>query len=301
MFHFLLYRIGAVFLFCLTTNHLFADLSAQLTHQSVDAHTSSQTLEIEKQHENYAFSFLGQRDTLPNAQRFTNAALIASSRKNFNEHQLSLGLGAHFYQQQVRNTAAQTPNFVPAFALEWRHPRFLGSVQVSQKMTHAAIALLADLFVPVEWSSSFLSLPAQPYRWSLDAYASLFAWGGIVLGYEPITAFSRAGFFVTPSATLQARALVRMRQNGEAFAEFSLGYVFEEKSHTPLVEPTKTHAAQEKIPLRKKERVVPRFSVLVKWGLTPVEALRLSREKNICALSINAQALLKRHKWECRA
>ncbi|MFO1469404.1 MAG: hypothetical protein U1F27_00025 [Turneriella sp.] len=67
------------------------------------------------------------------------------------------------------------------------------------------------------------------------------------------------------------------------------------------------NATKPTVPLETKEvkrppkqRHAPAFATLVKWGLTPVEALRFAREKDICKLNAASQAILLKHRWECR-
>jgi hypothetical protein len=121
----------------------------------------------------------------------------------------------------------------------------------------------------------------------------------LITGYEPLAQNTRAGLWFKPLEGLNARFLARLNPQNATQWELSLSYQID--SIAP--------AAAEKLPARaelkedkrpRKPRQAPAFGTLVKWGLTPVEALRFAREKDACKLTAASQAVLSKHHWECR-
>ena len=48
----------------------------------------------------------------------------------------------------------------------------------------------------------------------------------------------------------------------------------------------------------KKAKFLP-FYTMLKWGLTPIEAYKLSLSKDICKSSARVKEILKKKKWHC--
>ncbi|MBV6492596.1 MAG: hypothetical protein LDLANPLL_00591 [Turneriella sp.] len=298
--------IFALCTFFLKTQDLQAVSASFTSQQGSKTFVRRNAAEVDESHEGYSLLLFGVRNELTPGMHTSNAAVIASAAKEFNVHRLQIGLGTHFFQQKTGSTPTTTPQILPAFGFEWRHPVFFMGIQFSERMVRAQVSFLADLFIPVEFSSGFENLPGEVNLWSFDAYAFLAKYGGVVLGYEPLQEVTRAGVWISPIENLQARALARIFSQSETYVEFSMRYSLDVFTPEERKIKNTTEDVPEKVNLTNKKnnfpknKKVPSFAILVKWGLSPVEALKLSNEKNICALSSKAQEVLKRHKWECR-
>lgn len=280
-------------------------LSARLSHDGGNGNASrsalSDSLELEDAGTDWGYSVFARRDDLSNDRTLVNAAAIVSAGKRLGDHNFYLGLGAHFRQQKLNARSAEATDILPAAGFLWQHEAFRTDISASAKLTRASLAFLVTAGIPWELNSEFEALYSQPYRWSANIFAFVSRYGGLIFGYEPAAVRGRAGLWLKPLDNLQLRSLMRFAPGSETFWEFSLSYQFAIK--TEAAEPKIKIAAAEskKEPQPKKTPHVPPFATLVKWGLTPVEALRFAREKEICNLSAPAQAALKRHRWECRA
>jgi hypothetical protein len=280
-------------------------LSARLLHDSANANAtraaSSAALELEDASDSWSYTVFARRDDFAGDRTLTNAAALVSAGKRFGDHNFYLGLGAHFRQQKPSARPAEPADFMPALALAWHHSAFRTDISGSQKMTRAALAFLMNVGIPLELGSEFEYLESQPYRLSANLFAFVSRYGGLIAGYEPLAVRGRAGFWLKPLESLQLRSLMRFAPGRETYWEFSVAYAFDINHPEAPIAPAIQTETKPEVPKNKKPKTVPAFSTLVKWGLTPVEALRFAREKDICNLSAPAQAALKKHRWECHA
>jgi hypothetical protein len=280
-------------------------LTARLGYDGGNANAAraadSATLEMDHLEAHWGYAVYARRETLPRDRTLTNASAFGTAGGTLEGHSFFLGLGAHFRQQILQGRSSEIPGFLPAAAFFWRHDVFHTEIAASEKMSRAALAILFTAGIPWEISGDFEYLDSQPYRWSLNAFAFVSRYGGLIVGYEPLALRGRAGVWLSLQESLQLRSVVRFTPGLESFWEFSLQFTFDVQT-VPREQAAAAVAAvqyQEKsAPLKSK--TVPAFGTLVKWGLTPVEALKLTREKNICALSAASRAALKKHHWECR-
>lgn len=294
-----LLTVAVILLWLLLTKSPHA-LGARLTHDGGNGNATrsvqSQSLELEDGGDEWGYAVFARRDALSGDRTLTNAAAVISAGKRFGSHQFYLGLGAHFRQQKLNARTSEAGEFLPAAGLGWHHDDFRIDIAASQQMTRSALSFLMHAGIPFELSSEFEYLYSQPYRWSANVFAFVSRYGGLILGYEPQAERSRAGLWLKPMENLQLRSLARLQAGSETYWEFSLSYTFETVHEKTLPAPLKIKPAVTK---KKLPQSVPAFATLVKWGLTPVEALRYAREKNVCTLSAHAQAALARHNWEC--
>ncbi len=280
-------------------------LSARLTHDGGNGNAAraalSDSLEVEDTTDHWGYAVFARRHDLSGDRILTNAAALMQAGKRFGDHAFYLGLGAHFRQQKLNTRSTEPADFLPAAGLSWHHPVFRTDIAASAKLTRATLAFLVRPGIPLEFNTEFEALYSQPYRWSANVFAFVSKYGGLILGYEPVSVRARAGLWLKPVEHLQLRSLMRLAPGSETYWEFSLSYSIQVE-HSESAEPVlQAVPAETKKPTPKKPQTVPAFATLVKWGLTPVEALQYAREKDICALSAAAQAALKRHHWECRS
>jgi hypothetical protein len=294
--------VAAIYLVLARPGHA---LQARLTHDGGNGNANraalSDSLEVEDATEHWGYTVFARRDDLSDDRTLANAAALMQAGKRFGGHAFYLGLGAHFRQQKLNARSAEPADFLPAAGLSWHHDLFRTDVAASAKMTRAALAFLVQAGIPLELNTEFEALYSQPYRWSANVFAFVSRYGGLILGYEPVSVRARAGLWLKPLEHLQLRSLMRISPGVETYWEFSLSYSIQVDHSDPAEPVLKTTPAEKKIAAPKKPQTVPAFATLVKWGLTPVEALKYAREKDICSLSASAQAALKRHHWECRS
>lgn len=278
-------------------------LNARLLHDSANANAtrsaSSAALELEDATDSWSYTVFARRDDFAGDRTLTNAAALVSAGKRFGDHNFYLGLGAHFRQQKPNARLAEAADFMPALALAWHHAAFRTDISGSQKMTRTSLAFLIHAGIPFELSSEFEYLESQPYRLSANLFAFVSRYGGLIAGYEPLAVRGRAGFWLKPLESLQLRSLMRFAPGRETYWEFSVAYSFDISHKEAAAAPAIQTEAKPEVQKNKRPKTVPAFATLVKWGLTPVEALRFAREKDICSLSAPAQAALKKHRWEC--
>lgn len=279
-------------------------LNARLGYDGGNANATraadNATLEMEHLETHWGYAVYGRREALPRDRTLTNASAIGMAGGTLEGHSFFVGLGAHFKHQVIQSRSSGTPGILPAAAFFWRHDAFHTEIAASEKMTRSAMAFLFTAGIPWEIGSDFEYLDSQPYRWSVNAFAFISRYGGLIVGYEPLAFRGRVGAWFSLQDSLQLRSVVRFAPALESFWEFSLQFTFDVQTASPQHAGAAVAALQyqeKSVPVKTK--TVPAFGTLVKWGLTPVEALKLTREKNICALSANARAALKKHHWEC--
>lgn len=275
--------------------------NARLTHETPKAGATrpavSDALSLTHSGALWRYAIFGRRDELVADRNLLNAVVIASGGLRFGGHGLYLGLGTHFQRVQLSGQSGQS-RFAPAAGFHWQSDRFNLEILGAEKLTRAQAALFIHFLIPVELMSLFEYLESQPYRWSVDIFASVSRLGGLIGGFEPIAPAARAGLWLKPLENLSLRALSRLPLTGEVYFEFSCAYAWNDIPAPGLS--VRSEEALEPPAKVKPETRIPAFATLIKWGLTPVMALKLTREKNICALDRNSRAKLARHHWECR-
>jgi hypothetical protein len=257
-----------------------------------------------------SYNLFARRDDFAGDRSLLNAAALVYSGFTVEEHRFGFGLGSHYRLEKLQRLPTRQGNFFPAVGFFWSHPQFRADLSGSEFLTRISLSYLFDLALPVELNSDFEYLHSQPYRWSANAFVFVSRFGGVITGYEPLSQRVRAGLWLAPAKALRLSALSRFG-TGETFWEFALS--FELDAAAPAEGegegelnryPAKTgNSEKSKEPPKRQRRTpkkVPAFALLVKWGLSPVEALKFSREKDACALSESAQRVLAEKNWGCR-
>jgi hypothetical protein len=279
-------------------------VTARLAHDGGAADASrraaSESLELENTAGFMALGIFARRDALAQDRDLTNVLALAGAAVELEGHRFQFSLGSHYRHERL-NARTNTPgSFYPAVGFLWSHAVFRSEVIASEFATRASGSFLLEMLLPLEFNSEFEYLHSQPYRWSAQIYAYLSAYGGLILGYEPLSNAARAGAWLSPIESLKLRTIARLANSGETYFEISLQYSLD------VAQTVESQASEPYAPKRvrqKKRRLpekVPAFATLVKWGLSPVEALRFTREKDACALSESARASLARKNWGCR-
>lgn len=253
-----------------------------------------------------SYNVYARRDDFAGDRSLLNAAALAYSGFTVEEHRFGFGLGSHYRLEKLQRLRAGQGDFYPALGFFWSHPLFRADLSGSEYLTRVSVSGLIDLGLPVELNCDFEYLHSQPYRWSANAFLFVSRYGGAIAGYEPLSQRLRAGFWVAPAKALRLSALTRFGA-GETFYELALSFQFDDTAqpqgelpgyHANADQPEKDDAPKKS--QRRTPRNVPAFAVLVKWGLSPVEALKFTREKDACALSERAQRTLAAKNWGCR-
>jgi len=287
-------------------------LDARLTHDTGNStalrQAASESLTANELTAAWGYRILARREALAD-RTLASAAGLFGRVFALAEHRLFFGLGTHFFQQNLGARANSTGDVLPALAASWRHPDFHFDVAASQNLTRTSLSFLLRMGVPTELNSEFEYLFSQPYRWSANLFVHISRYGGLIAGYEPIAERARFGLWLKPTRELQLRTVARFDFSNSIHWEFSLSYQFEilraEGTNAPATFVAE-RATQEQVDasaanVRKiRPRQAPAFATLVKWGLSPVEALKFARDKNICALSTGARTALEKHNWVCR-
>jgi|GEM_PF-2847761 len=276
---------------------------ARIAHDSANADGSrqalSESIEIDEHRSVTGFLLFARREQILRDRTLTNALALATANARFPGHTFQFGLGTHFRQQALTGRMPEPGLFAPAIGFVWNNAGFRGEISGAEKFTRATLSVLTTIGLPVEFNSEFENAFSQPFRFSANAFVHVSSHVGFIVGYEPLAGQSRAGLWIRPIESLAARFLARLSPQNETQWEFSLSYQAESgtAAHKEPA-PARVSLKEERRP--KKPRQAPAFATLVKWGLTPVEALRFAREKDICKLSAAAQNVLSKHRWECR-
>ncbi len=279
---------------------------ARLAHETGNANASrraaSESLELENNAELVTLNVFARRDAFAADRNLTNVLALAGAGLNVEGHRFVFSLGSHYRQQRLAAREVSPGSFYPALGFTWSTAQFRADVAGSEFATRASTSVLLQLGVPVEFNSEFEYLFSQPYRWVTQAYAFVSSYGGLILGYEPLSQSPRAGLWLSPFDSLKLRTVARFGGANETYLEFSLTYSIESASGAASIEQVDTSEPRKRyVPKpRRLPQKVPAFATLIKWGLTPVEALRFTREKDACALSESARASLARKNWGCR-
>ena len=275
----------------------------RVSHDTANADANrpalSESLEIDEHMTGAGLLLFARREQILSDRTLSNAIALATANARFPGHLFQFGAGTHFRQQALGNRAAEPGLFAPAVGFAWTSSSFRGEIAGAEKFLRAQLSVLTNLALPIEIHSDFENAFSQPIRWSANIFVHLSSHVGLITGYEPLAQRTRAGLWFKPLEGLNARFLARLDTRASAHWEFSLSYQID----------TVTPTAAEKLPARiefkdekraRKPRQAPAFGTLVKWGLTPVEALRFAREKDACKLTAASQAVLGKHHWECR-
>ncbi|GAB4423309.1 MAG: hypothetical protein OHK0011_03140 [Turneriella sp.] len=253
-----------------------------------------------------SYNLYARRDDFAGDRSLLNAAALVYSGFSVEDHRFAFGLGSHYRQEKMQRVRAGQGDFYPAVGFFWSHPQFRADLSGSEYLTRVSLSGMVDLGLPVELNSDFEYLHSQPYRWSANAFLFVSRFGGAIAGYEPLSQRVRAGLWLAPVKELRLSALTRFG-SGETFWELALSFQLDSAVQAPGELP-RYHANagdsdeddEPKKWQRRKPKNVPAFAVLVKWGLTPVEALKFTREKDACALSERSRRLLTAKNWGCR-
>lgn len=281
-------------------------LTARIAHDTGNAAASrtaaSDTLEAEESRETIAYGLFARRDSLTGDRQLLNALALVHASLPIKAHRFRFGLGSHYRHEKIFGRGADAGTFYPALGFAWSHPVFHAELSGSEYLTRSAISFLVRLALPVEFNTDFEYLFSQPYRWSANAFVFASRYGGVIFGYEPLAVRARAGFWLAPTESLKLRTLARFGTQGEAYWEFSLGYTLDSGESARATENPKVKAvAAETRPKKRRLPVkVPAFGILVKWGISPAEALKYTREKDACALNSQSRVILERKNWGCR-
>lgn len=275
----------------------------RVSHDTANANGArpalSESLEVDEQVSGAGFLLFMRREQIINDRTLTNAIALATANARFPGHLFQFGAGTHFRQQALANRAAEPGLFAPAVGFAWTTAAFRGEIAGAEKFLRATLSILTHIALPVEFSGDFENAFSQPVRWSANAFVHLSSHVGLITGYEPLAQRTRAGLWLKPIEGLNARFLARLNPQAETQWEFSLHYQVDTAAPVNTTKPAAQLETKEvKRPV--KPRQAPAFATLVKWGLTPVEALRLAREKDVCKLNAASQAILLKHRWECR-
>lgn len=253
-----------------------------------------------------AYNLYARRDDFAGDRSLLNAAALVYSGFSVEDHRFAFGLGSHYRQEKMQRVRAGQGDFYPAVGFFWSHPQFRADLSGSEYLTRVSLSGMVDLGLPVELNSEFEYLHSQPYRWSANAFLFVSRYGGAIAGYEPLSQRVRAGLWLAPVKELRLSALTRFG-TGETFWELALSFQVDtagqaqgELPHHHANAGDSDEDDEPKKWQRRKPKNVPAFAVLVKWGLTPVEALKFTREKDACALSERSRRLLTAKNWGCR-
>lgn len=256
---------------------------------------------------NIAYSLYARRDDFTADRSLLNAAALVYSTFSVDDHRFAFGLGSHYRQERLLRMRAGQGTLYPAVGFFWSHPQFRAELSGSEYLTRVSLSGLVGLGLPVELNSDFEYLHSQPYRWSANAFVFFSRFGGAIAGYEPLAQRLRAGLWLAPINELRLSALMRFGA-GETFWEFALTFRMDAAGQTegelPRQHANAADSGTGDAPgkwQRRRPKKVPAFAVLVKWGLTPVEALKFTRDKDACALSEHSRRLLTAKNWGCRS
>lgn len=279
-------------------------LTARIAHETGNADATrrvgAETLELQNASGPFAFNVFARRDALAADRNLTNVMALAAAAAELEGHRFQFSLGSHYRHERLTAREKKSGDFYPALGFLWSHAVFRGEVAASQFATRASGSFLLEIGLPFEFNSEFEYLHSQPYRWSTQVFAFISTYGGLIAGFEPLNDHLRFGAWLAPTQDLRISTLARFASSGETFLEFSLQYSLDvgiagaPAATEPFV-PRVQRVKQRRLPQK-----VPEFSTLVKWGLSPVEALRFTREKDACALSEGARKSLARKNWGCR-
>ncbi len=279
-------------------------LTARLAHETGNADATrrigAETLELQNVSGLFAFNVFARRDSLAADRNLTNVMALAAAAAELEGHRFQFSLGSHYRHERLTARERKSGDFYPALGFLWSHAVFRGEVAASQFATRASGSFLLEMGLPLEFNSEFEYLHSQPYRWSTQVFAFVSAYGGLIVGFEPLSERMRVGAWLAPTEDLRVSTLARLSASGETFLEFSLQYSLDVGIAAAPAATEPFVPRVQRVKQRRLPQKVPEFSTLVKWGLSPVEALRFSREKDACALSDSARKSLARKNWGCR-
>ncbi len=275
----------------------------------------SSALEIKGDQE--AFGFFLRRDSGKENYAQTNALGLVHAVVKNGEQLFAFGAGVHFQHETRLNERMQNGVFSPAFAFSWTHPTFQFIFAGAERMARTSLSLLSEILLPIEWNTEYEFIDKQTPRWSFNTFVFLVSWGGLTAGFEPLTMRTRAGAWVTLADSLRLRTVVSFETTQNLLTEFSLSYTFSTEGSRPVQkrvqkermekdsDDERSESGRASSKYKKKRRAlpksVPRFGLLVKWGLAPVEALKFAKTHDVCALNAASQAALARKNWRCYA
>ena len=277
-----------------------ARLARDTGNGNASQNVASDSVDFESDTDVVSLAIFARRDAFSSERNVTNVMALAGAGASIEGHHFLFSLGSHYRHERLAVREILPGAFYPAVGFRWSHALFRAEVSGSEYATRTSTSFLVDVGIPLEINSEFEYLFSQPYRWVTQTYAFLSPYGGLIFGYEPLSQSARAGLWLSPIEALKLRSVARISAASETYFEFSLSYFLESPVNAVQVSPPVDSQKPLNPRPRRLPQKVPAFATLVKWGLTPVEALRFTREKNACELSASAQASLARKNWGCR-
>jgi len=231
-----------------------------------------------------------RRVALARAERLTVFSVAAAETFTRGDHAFSPGVGALF----MVTGAGVGGESKPALSFKWDYPSFRFNLLGAENAATTNLTLAIDWFALRAGADYFRTAETQL---PLDIAVRPWQVFEFYIGYEPRLAHFRAGATLGWGEVVSLGATIRFAER-ESFVDFSASARLDfSKPALTDASAILPHARIER--KEKKPREMPAFATLVKWGLTPVNALKLSREKNICALDALSRAALEKHHWRC--
>ena len=231
---------------------------------------------------------------------------------SLSDGKLSLGGGINYQRTEAPSTLSAETALHPAGLLCFRNSIGYFKSLISSQFGQAELSYLTKWLLPVELHALLEYQSYLPIQFISEVFVFLGSQVGLLGGYEISGARTRLGVWVSPIENLQLKLLFRISEESTSRIEFSVRSIIGEvqpsapvndsrsapsELPTKNVSPKSIHPPQSVDHLKK---TVPQFAILVRWGLTPSEALALSRDHDICKLGSVAQNKLAQHNWRCR-
>lgn len=134
---------------------------------------------------------------------------------------------------------------------------------------------------------------------------------GSRLGFEPHSNSTFAGFWISPSDSLRfdIELTLPSRQREEVYSRVQLTWNFRretypEKVFTESLVPRqkifRRRSARKNIEFVQKQKAIPSFQTLMRWGIAPLQAAKIVRSRDICSGNEKSQEIAASHSWKCR-
>ena len=302
-----LFLLASVSARALVYNELLLDYAQAVSLNDLQ----SSSISTARSEFDYQFSHLGmsgqlQKNSIESiySQFGTNAFL--HTKKFYN---LQVGIGAGSYGVNLNELNYSITESLVLGSLTYCDNNLLARVYLGNELVQIEGQKKLNLIVPVSIYGLYEDTPFVASNLAFAISVELLPNFESLIHYEVFTNSYQLGIRFNYKKLKLGLSFAIPRAESLSQVQLSLRYSFQSKKIKLRRSVKRERLMEEKVddkfkyPKRKRiirrKKIVPNFKTLVKWGLNPMQALLISRAKDICRGNRASRLKLARHNWHC--